>query len=86
MLKTESIGNVADFKAVPGYGIQCVVSNIGEMVKSSTKSQVLAQSNLEDGCASIDGVDLTSDEPKPSTSSTELHTQGMCDDIVNLRL
>ena len=35
-LNTESLGKVTNFSAVPGYGIQCVVSGIHYMVQSST--------------------------------------------------
>ena len=50
------MGHVTDFKAVPGYGIECVVSNIGEMIVNSSKKQVIAQSDTNYGFAQIDGL------------------------------
>ncbi|XP_067944060.1 copper-transporting ATPase 1-like isoform X2 [Watersipora subatra] len=47
VLNTESLGNVHDFKAVPGYGIQCQVSNIGQMLNSSKRSRPLSQADLD---------------------------------------
>ena len=46
-LNTESLGKVTNFSAVPGYGIQCVVSGIHQMVQSSTNSKLLSHHSVD---------------------------------------
>lgn len=76
MLNTESLGKVTNFKAVPGYGIQCTVSGITEMLKATTRSQVVAQNNLTNGYAPIDGISVNAQPP--TSSSLDPSGIGMC--------
>ena len=46
-LNTESLGKVTNFSAVPGYGIQCVVSGIHQMVQSSTNSKLPSHHSVD---------------------------------------
>ena len=41
MLDTESLGHVSEFKAVPGYGIECAVSGTESMLQSVNSASFL---------------------------------------------
>jgi len=60
VLNTEKLGQVSGFKAVPGYGIECTVSNILPnilpMIESTSRDQVLSNCNTEEVGSDIDGL------------------------------
>lgn len=55
-LNTESLGKVSNFSAVPGYGIQCVVSGIHMMVQSTNK-QAFSSNHSIDGLVKGEGAE-----------------------------
>jgi len=56
MLATDRTGKVSEFKAKPGYGIQCVVSNLSSVLTGATRENVLNTARNDDSCAQIDGL------------------------------
>ena len=46
-LNTESLGRVTNFSAVPGYGIQCVVSGIHNMVQSHANNKLSSHNSVD---------------------------------------
>ncbi|XP_077869327.1 copper-transporting ATPase 2-like [Saccoglossus kowalevskii] len=77
MLCTDSVGKCSDFKAEPGFGLQCTVSHIESMLESKAKAINIITSlddrevrvekkpvieNLDDGKEQVDNKDNTKDE------------------------
>lgn len=64
---------MTEFKAVPGYGIQCVVSDIGDVVTCSNQQEAL-KSNNNNGACTLERADnsmMTEDLKLASNSSIE---------------
>lgn len=57
-MNTESLGRVTDFQAVPGYGIQCKVSHIEQML-SNVNENDLANNSLGSESNQKEGGDNT---------------------------
>ena len=70
------MGHVTDFKAVPGYGIECVVSNIGEMIENASREQIISQNDTEEGYAPIDGLNLSENQSVTCHGDIELQQNG----------
>ena len=63
-LNTQSLGKVTNFSAVPGYGIQCVVSGIHQMVQSSAISKLPSHHGVDNVTeqSSKEGLDIPPSE------------------------
>lgn len=70
-LDTDSLGQVTNFEAVPGFGICCQVSSIAGMIQSKNRSQILTNNSAGGSSAEIDGLGAQ------STHNSSLSTYGM---------
>ena len=75
-LKSETLGKVTNFQAIPGCGLICQVSNVYNLVDgSSAQVDLMNMRNaIDDYTVTIDGVTL-------SDYSTDTSSIGKCDNL-----
>ena len=75
-LKSETLGKVTNFQAIPGCGLICQVTNVYNLVDgSSSQVDLMNMRNaIDEYAVTIDGVTL-------SESSTNTSSIGTCDNL-----